>query len=395
MAQDNQRRVFVMAKNRTDPWLTPGGAHQVSLDSDAHTTLHRTWPVPRRGSVVDHRVVGSRIRTMTIEVRAYRPGDEHALLAAHNRQFAAADGVRSMAHWRWKYLDNPTGQVHIVVAEHAQQGIVGCYVTLPVPVQVEGRATIAGQPVDLFVLPEFRRAGKRPGLFVHCAQLHYERFGGTAPGQNAFHYGWAVPNWRIGQKYLGYERIRDWDFLFRECGGGLPDRALPAGLELLPVARCGPDHDALWAALAPTFPIAIVRDARYLNWRYLDAHDRAYRLFECRERTTGRLRGLCVFTANDFLVPNAAYLVDWLCPVDDHECTDAMLGHVERLAVAGGSSVIATLFEKLDPRFLLFQRRGYLVHATTYFTGVVSFDGHDGLFYRQGWYQTPGDSDLV
>src|SRR5262245_34596502 len=217
------------------------------------------------------------------EIRAWRKGDEARLLAAHNRQFAAADGERSLAHWRWKYLDNPTGQVHIAFAEHEQHGIVGCYITLPVPVQIEGRAAVAGQPADYFVLPEFRRAGARPGLFVQCAHEHYRLFCGTAPGQDAFHYGWAVPGWRMGQRYLRYENIRDWDFLFRESHGQ-KERSSPPQLEVKPVARFGGECDALWQCVAPTFRIAIVRDARYLNWRYADAPDRRYRLLECRER---------------------------------------------------------------------------------------------------------------
>lgn len=330
-----------------------------------------------------------------IEVRAFRPGDEHALLAAHNAMFAAADGERSLAHWRWKFADNPTGQIHVTLAVHERHGVVGCYVTLPVRVHIEGRPAIAGQPVDLFVLPEFRRAGRRPGLFVQLAQLHYERFGGTAPGQNAFHYGWTLPAWRIGERYLDYHLIRDWDFLFRECSADMPPRPMPAALEVHDVARCTGDCDALWATEAPLHKIAIVRDAAYLNWRYADAHDRKYRFLECRERATRRLRGLAVYRLSNFLSAGAAFLVDWICPADDHDATEALLAAAERRAVADGAHVLATQFEKLDVRFLQFQRRGFLVHATTYPTGVVSFDGHDSMFYRQGWYQTPGDSDLV
>src|SRR5262245_10216215 len=102
-----------------------------------------------------------------------------------------------------------------------------------------------------------------------------------------------------------------------------------------------------------------------------------------------------VYRQCDFLHPRTAYIVDWVCPADDLECTDAMLAAAERAAVADGSPAVATSFEKFDPRFLLLQRRGYLVSPTAYFTGVVSFDGHDTFFYRERWYQTPGDSDLV
>lgn len=328
-----------------------------------------------------------------IEIRAWRPGDEDSLLAAHNAQFAAADGPRSMAHWRWKYLDNPTGQQHIVIAVHETRGVVGGYITLPVPVQIEGRRAIAGQPVDYFVLAEFRRAGKRPGLFVNCALRHYELFGGTRADQNAFHYGWAVPGWRMGQRYLSYENIRDWDYLFLELHGRA--RTAPSDLEVRRVDRFTADADDLWAKVGADFRIAIVRDSRYLNWRYASATDHDYRLFECRERGSGALRGICVYRQCNFMHPGAAFVVDWVARSDDEACTDAMLAELERMAIADRSPVLATSFEKLDPRFLKFQRRGYLVHGTPYFTGVVSFDGHDTFFYRDSWYQTPGDSDLV
>lgn len=336
--------------------------------------------------------------TDPVEIRAFAPGDEVALLDAYNRVFPTADGKiqpRSLAHWQWKFRDNPTGKIHTVVAAHRELGIVGCYVTLPVRVWIEGQEAIAGQPVDLFVLPEWRRHGARPGLFVHCAHKHYELFGGTGPGQTVFHYGWPVPNWRIGQKYLKYENIRDWDFLFRELANGIPVRPTPAELEVVPVARFGPDATALWDAQKSDLQLALVRDATSLNWRYADAHDRSYTLFECRERRTGRLRGLCVYSLTDFLFPRTAMLVDWLCPLADGDTRTAMVAAVEQRAVAERANVLATLFPQMDPRFLQFQRLGFLVYGTSYFTVVAPFDARGTIFYREQWYHTCGDSDLV
>ena len=134
--------------------------------------------------------------------------------------------------------------------------------------------------------------GKRPGLFVNCALRHYELFGGTRADQNAFHYGWAVPGWRMGQRYLSYENIRDWDYLFLELHGRA--RTAPSDLEVRRVDRFNADADDLWAKVGADFRIAIVRDSRYLNWRYASATDHDYRLFECRERGSGALRHLPV-----------------------------------------------------------------------------------------------------
>jgi hypothetical protein len=327
-----------------------------------------------------------------ITIRPYRPGDEAGVLAGHNRIFPA----RSMAHWLWKFRDNPTGQVHVMLAEHATDGIVGAYVTLPAPFLIEGKPRIVGQCVDLWVLPEHRRAGPRPGLFVNLALAHYEQWGGKGPTQNSFHHGWPIATWRIGQKYLRYEMVRDWDFLFRELPpGGLPPRATPGDLEVRAVARFGPDLDALWAEFAKSTQLSAVRDARYMNWRYADAHDAHYELHECRERATGRLRGVMVVALRDFVMPNTCFVVDWLAPADDADATVALVAAAERRADALRAGALVTLFQHRDPRFLGFQRLGFFVYGTIYFQVVIPFDAHETAFYKEHWYHTLGDSDLV
>lgn len=327
-----------------------------------------------------------------ITIRPYRPGDEGPLLRGHNQIFPE----RSLAHWRWKFADNPTGQVHTMVAAHADEGIVGAYVTLPVFAKVDDQRRIIGQCVDLWVLPEHRRHGPRPGLFVNLALAHYEAWGGKGETQNSFHHGWPIATWRIGQKYLRYEMVRDWDFLFREVPpGGLPARPKPADLEVRRIERFGSDVDALWAAFAPDTRLAVIRDQRYLNWRYADAHDAVYELCECRERASGRLRGIAVLTHRDFVMPNTCFVVDWLVPADDGDATVALVATAERRATELGAAVLATLFQHRDPRFLGFQRLGFLVYGTVYFQVVIPFDQHDTHFYKEEWYHTLGDSDLV
>ncbi len=328
-----------------------------------------------------------------ITIRPWQPGDEVGVLAGHNQTFTPP---RSMAHWLWKFRDNPTGQVHTMVAAHETAGIVGAYVTLPVTFTIEGKRRIAGQCVDLFVLSDWRRHGARPGLFVNLALAHYELWGGKGAHQNSFHYGWPIATWRIGQKYLRYEIVRDWDFLFRELPpGGFVPRAVASELECRRVVRFDADTDNLWAAFEKTTQLAIVRDAKYLNWRYADAHDVTYELWECRERRTNRLRGLAIVARRDFVLPNTCFVVDWLVPADDSDTTGALVAMAEQRATSLGAAALVTLFQHRDPRFLAFQRLGFLVYGTIYFQVVIPFDQQDTHFYKEHWYHTLGDSDLV
>lgn len=328
-----------------------------------------------------------------ITIRPYQPGDEAGLLRGHNLTFSPQ---RSLAHWQWKFRDNPTGQVHTMLAVHETEGIVGAYVTLPVRVLADGKECLAGQCIDLYVLPEHRRHSKRPGLFVNLALAHYEQWGGRQPHQNAFHFGWPIATWRIGQKYLRYEIVRDWDFLFQEVPpDGFRARAVPSDLEVRTAARFSADTDALWDSLKQQSRLSIVRDAKYLNWRFADAHDATYELCECRERTTGRLRGIAVLTQRDFLFPATSFVADWLVPANDYDVTLALVGHAEQRANAQGSRVLATLFQHLDPRFLHFQHLGFKVYGTSYFQVVIPFSLDDTQFFKDHWYHTAGDSDLV
>ena len=50
---------------------------------------------------------------------------------------------------------------------------------------------------------------------------------------------------------------------------------------------------------------------------------------------------------------------------------------------------------QVDERFLQFQKLGFLVYGTSYFLVVIPFDNRGTLFYREQWYMTPGDSDLI
>ena len=331
-----------------------------------------------------------------LELRPYRPGDEEGILACYNSIFpAAAPSVphRTLAHWRWKFEGNPTGLIQQVVAEHGAEGIVGGYAGIPVRIWAEGREQLAAQGVDLMVLPGWRRHGARPGLFVHLGWLYHELYCGNTDGKVLFTYGWPVPAWRMGQRYLGYENIRDWNMTYRDLPTGGRRRGSAPHLTVTEVARFDDDVDALFVALRSAMGLALVRDARYLNWRYADRPDAHYSLLACRD-PNGQLRGVAVYALRDFLRPKTGYIVDWLVPADDRDAAIALVAAAESLAMRDGARVLAAVWNPIDPWFGLFQQFGYQVLGNEYFLVLASFK-YDTFFYRDQWYYTMGDSDLV
>lgn len=332
-----------------------------------------------------------------VEIRSWVPADEDELLACHNAVFAdPARGVpvRTRAHWRWQYLDNPAGRMQSMLAVHPRAGVLGVYGAMPVRISVNGRRSIAAHAVDHCVRPDWLKHGGEHGLFTQLGRAYLERWLGTAAEQAMFVYGLPVTGWRSGSTHLGWQIVRDWDLTFHEFALDAAERPAPRDLVVRAVARCDADADELFTRLEPSLGLATVRDQRYLDWRYADHPDRGYTLFECRERATGRLRGLCVYGLSNVVRRQTSCLLDWLAPADDVDTTVAMLAAVERQARADGTGLVASVWNHMDPRFLLLQQHGYRVRGTQWFLAVAS-PIYDAVFFREQWYFTLGDSDLV
>lgn len=345
-----------------------------------------------------------------LTIRVADASDEAALLHCHNLAFAGRAGPRTAAHWRWKFLANPTGRLWQMLAEHPRAGVVGVYAGLPLAVTCAGRRRVAVQAVDQGVRAEWLRHGGEPGLFARLGQAFLaEWLADAEPGRDEpggrgepaaaderalFVYGLPGAGWRTGARHLGWQIARDWDATFRELPDGAPPRPVPGDLVVRAVPRFDADVDALYGALERGFGVATVRDARYLNWRYADHPDRRHVLLECRERAHGRLRGVCVYGVGDVMRPHTSYLLDWLHPADDGDTMTALVGAAEELARRDGTGMLCSVWNHLDPRFLALQERGYRVRGTPWFLAIVT-NAYDTTFFREHWYFTLGDSDLV
>ncbi|HVB34895.1 MAG TPA: GNAT family N-acetyltransferase [Patescibacteria group bacterium] len=165
------------------------------------------------------------------------------------------------------------------------------------------------------------------------------------------------------------------------------DRTLPQPSEM----------DALWLRARKTFPASLVRDGRYLNWRYPHPESGPYRFVTVREgretvslavvrrpRPNGdpRLRGIAVATISE-----------WIFPLDRPQSGLAALAGAERIARDFGAD--ALLCSASHPRALsLLRRRHYLKAPANVHLLVREPAGDRSLpNMSAGWWITRGDSD--
>jgi hypothetical protein len=218
--------------------------------------------------------------TGRVAIRAYRPGDETAILDLFARSFHVP---RTLAHWEWKYRFDPYGREHISLAFDSER-LVGHYAGYCVPFRVFGRDVVAHQIGDTMTDPSVRHVGRGPtGILGRTALHFYETF---CEGRVAFNYGFNVANiQKFSMRFLRSDRVLP--IVYRVRSAPLP-RIAPAsrwirGYQMELVRATTAEYDELFERVAGDYRFLIRRDAAYLRWRYLQCPDIPYLVVAIRK----------------------------------------------------------------------------------------------------------------
>jgi len=103
-------------------------------------------------------------------------------------------------------------------------------------------------------------------------------------------------------------------------------RAIPEGTRMKRVERFDGRFDSFWNRIKGDYPIMVVRDSSYLNWRYADVPHRDYTVFSLENAATTEILGFIVLgqEEKDFTV---GQILDIVTPRTGHEAvTRALVG---------------------------------------------------------------------
>jgi len=329
-------------------------------------------------------------------VRSFQPGDEPQILALFKRVFNIE---QSLQCWRWKFCDNPAGgQICLAVTDSGR--IVGQYAGLPVLMHWNGERRRATHVVDVMVDPDFRAGLKKPGMFMKLG----ERFIQDAHDLDQSTLGFGFPplhHLRIGRR-LGYIERHEVNALVRPPDSSNTGRSGPPPSEWWVVDEV-PAFDArvdrLWSRCRSDLPVAAIRDACYLNWRYARHPEVRYRILVVRRRRSEEWAGLAILrlgVGRFGIGERTACLVDWLVPLASRWPTELLLAHCIELAREAGMMDMRAWFRRDSPHWHLFAERGFRPEPTSLF--FVAGQAAPDVRLDWGcdrWYYTMGDSDLV
>lgn len=172
----------------------------------------------------------------------------------------------------------------------------------------------------------------------------------------------------------------------------------PLQLRVREVAHFGAEHDRLWADVSRDFRCAVVRDASYLNWKYVAQPGQQFTRLEILDGE--RLVGVAVWMLRapdrDYRY-GRAFLVDLVAPMADagllQQIVKAACAAVEQTGVdsllchhLGGQLTVALKsagFHLRQPeRFLLVDVEG------------VAPAVREAVLHADSWFVTQGDSDI-
>jgi hypothetical protein len=296
---------------------------------------------------------------------------------------------------------------------HRENGvIVGQTGSIAVRLKVGDQTLDTGWLVETMVLEEFRGQAVGSRLMVDA---HDDQPFSLSLGQSAemraiqLHLGWTqVAPLQIAQLLVRPEQVLKGKLPAPAAwAAGLGLRASTAvrgwltdrpGVRVREIGRFDSRHDELWAAASRDLTCAVVRDASYLNWKYVDQPGQSFlRLEMCGERG---LAGVAVWM---FREPDAnyryrrAFLVDLVAPfADAAQLRQVVEAACAEAAAAGADSLLCHHIG--GPLTQALRTCGFHLRQPERFLVVDSGSLPEGSAQRvlagDNWFVTQGDSDI-
>lgn len=325
---------------------------------------------------------------------------------------------RSLAHLQWQFIANPTGRLNVEFAQaEGSDRLAAIYATMPVDMLIQGKVHAACQSLDTLTDAAFRGRG----LFVKMARSAFER---AEVEGDACVYGFPNGNSAHGFfERLGWSRLDPVPFMvlplrlnyllrrLPRIGAGLahlpaiplsflrPPR-LPSHREFRPITRFGPEVDGLWAQFAAGTPVAVHRNASYLNWRLVDKPEEKYQrigLFE-----NGELRGFAAWCVKEKHGGRIGYVLELIHQPGAESVGRALLEYVIADLKASDAEVVLAWSLEQSPNHGAYRRVGFRtlperLRPIELHVGVrpLRAPAQANLGNRLNWYLSYLDSDTV
>src|SRR5262249_49303225 len=169
-------------------------------------------------------------------------------------------------------------------------------------------------------------------------------------------------------------------------------------LEVQQVTRFEARHDRLWEISARDIPCGVIRDASYLNWKYVDQPGQDFLRLEVFEGET--LCGVAVLmfrNADDVYQYRRAFIVDLVVPQSNIKMLKQIVQIAAEAAGERGADAVVCLHVGGQLTRAL-RQSGFMMRDPGRFLvvnpGELPESARRELLAADNWFVTQGDSDI-
>jgi hypothetical protein len=358
-----------------------------------------------------------------LQVRRYRTGDESAIIDLFERTFGRPMGEsESPRHWRWEFMENPSGKEAILLAWSGDR-LAAQYAVLPLRFLVDGTIHDAALSLDTATDAPFRGRG----LFPRIARQLYAEL--ASEGYVAV---FGFPNAMSAPTFfhkLGWVELAPFPLLLKPLPGGVGRAlrrrggvaralgplgeigarivwrsggpSLPNDFAMEEVSSYPQDTDEFWERARIGKRACVVRDRRYLEWRYRCNPDHPYQSWVMRER--GTMVGTLVTRVAERFGMRCGFIMDLLCEESRPDVARALVQSAETSLVSGGAEMLSALMYPGSVANRALRNRGFWRIPSRWFPQPIHFGvcvlsperEPPRLLVPDHWFITWGDSDVV
>ena len=164
------------------------------------------------------------------------------------------------------------------------------------------------------------------------------------------------------------------------------------------IPRFGSEHDQLWDRAAQDIGCGVVRDASYLNWKYVAQPGQQFLRLDVRDGNALVATAILMFREpdNDYRY-RRAFLVDMVAPLSDSALLQRVVRTVAGAAAQRGADALVCMHVSTHLTDAL-RACGFLMREPTRFlvvsTGPMETSAVEQLVSPDKWFVTQGDSDI-
>lgn len=160
--------------------------------------------------------------------------------------------------------------------------------------------------------------------------------------------------------------------------------------------------DRIWETTYMARKIGIIRDWKYLHWRYLKRPSFQYKLFFVYSRERELLGYFILHNKQKFGL-NLLFVMEFVVKNDSKSICRFMLSGLQRLAVEYGVDAVTVFLQKNNPNYALFVKAGLVPVPRRFFPQKIFFSAkvlsheidESYIVQSNNWYLSWGDLDVV